>query len=407
VAELASQLRGAPRRRAGRGPAYTPPRPAAAQPDAIRALLRAHRLQPKLTVGEPGDRYEREADAVADRVMRMSEADVAQRVEAGTVQPLRIQRRCAECAKGAGHPDPAADREERIRAKQEPGRTSRLGAGLESRIARLQRGGRPLDRATRAFFEPRFGRDFSDVRVHDGPEAARASRSINARAFTLGRHIVFGAGEHRTSSPEGKRLLGHELTHVVQQYPGIRAHFQLSQAPADQIFGKWQIADIFPSENPPTDDRCRVILGGRRIDHWTGTYLGFRHLYIDYYNNPSDYGVIEAGPVPSSASMGGGTSGAWVKPSTWEARGVQWELTPSHCPSFISCLKAKTPVYSGAGHPYHATHGPNSNSFAWWVLDQCGIDISFLVPSYPYLGVDYWTTHAAGSPAPAPAPATP
>jgi hypothetical protein len=81
-------------------------------------------------------------------------------------------------------------------------------------------GGRPLPRSARSFFEPRFGRDFADVRVHTGSKADRAARSVNARAFTVERDIVFRSGEYRPETTAGKQLLAHELTHVIQQNAG-------------------------------------------------------------------------------------------------------------------------------------------------------------------------------------------
>jgi hypothetical protein len=77
-----------------------------------------------------------------------------------------------------------------------------------------------LPKSTREFFEPRFGRDFSDVRVHTGARAADAAKSLNARAFTLGKDIVFGSGQYFPQTSAGNRLLAHELTHVVQQGGG-------------------------------------------------------------------------------------------------------------------------------------------------------------------------------------------
>jgi hypothetical protein len=78
-------------------------------------------------------------------------------------------------------------------------------------------GGTPLPRALRSYFEPRFGHDFSQVRVHTDAGAATAARGIQARAYTLGRDVVFGAGEYAPATEGGKRLLAHELTHVIQQ----------------------------------------------------------------------------------------------------------------------------------------------------------------------------------------------
>jgi hypothetical protein len=77
--------------------------------------------------------------------------------------------------------------------------------------------GQPLDKTTRAFFETRFGHDFSHVRVHMNSKAAEAARAIQASAFTFGRNIIFGTGRYEPETSIGKRLLAHELTHVVQQ----------------------------------------------------------------------------------------------------------------------------------------------------------------------------------------------
>ena len=77
--------------------------------------------------------------------------------------------------------------------------------------------GQPLDEATRAFFEPRFGHDFSQVRVHTDTGAAKSARAVNALAYTVGKHVVFGDGEFAPGTTEGNSLLAHELTHVIQQ----------------------------------------------------------------------------------------------------------------------------------------------------------------------------------------------
>jgi hypothetical protein len=81
----------------------------------------------------------------------------------------------------------------------------------------LRTAGQPLDTSTRSLLEHRFGYDFSGVRVHTGPKAAESAGSVNAQAYTVGEHIVFGAGRYAPSQSQGLRLLAHELTHVVQQ----------------------------------------------------------------------------------------------------------------------------------------------------------------------------------------------
>jgi Domain of unknown function (DUF4157) len=77
--------------------------------------------------------------------------------------------------------------------------------------------GQPLDAATRAFMEPRFGHDFSQVRVHANERAAESVRAVDALAYTVGRHIVFGSDQYVPTTVSGKRLIAHELTHVLQQ----------------------------------------------------------------------------------------------------------------------------------------------------------------------------------------------
>jgi hypothetical protein len=81
----------------------------------------------------------------------------------------------------------------------------------------LRSGGLPLDHATREFMEPRFGHDFSDVRVHGDDRASQSAEGLNARAYAVGRDIVFAPGQYAPGTSEGRQLLAHELTHVVQQ----------------------------------------------------------------------------------------------------------------------------------------------------------------------------------------------
>jgi hypothetical protein len=81
----------------------------------------------------------------------------------------------------------------------------------------LRSPGQPLDPATRTFFEPRFGHDFSHVRVHTGGRAAQSARMVNALAYTVGRDVVFGEGQYAPNTGAGQRLIAHELTHTIQQ----------------------------------------------------------------------------------------------------------------------------------------------------------------------------------------------
>lgn len=157
-------------------------------------ILRGQRIQTRLAVGSPNDILEQEADRVADQVMGMSEPATG------------------ESPKGEG--------EQLVSLKADGGGELPLSDDLADRIHALEGGGSPLGEGERAFFEPRFGADFSQVRVHTDPAAAEAARALNAQAFTLGSDIVFGPGRYAPGTEEGKRLMAHELTHVLQQEGG-------------------------------------------------------------------------------------------------------------------------------------------------------------------------------------------
>jgi hypothetical protein len=114
----------------------------------------------------------------------------------------------------------AAPVEEELQAKATVQRGDggfEAGSGMESRLAGQKGSGSPLPKQVRAFMEPRFGVDFSGVRVHTDGEAVHMNKDLNAQAFTHGRDIYLGGGQYDPGSTAGKRLLAHELTHVVQQ----------------------------------------------------------------------------------------------------------------------------------------------------------------------------------------------
>lgn len=165
-----------------------------------RKRLARKRVQPKLTIGAPDDRFEREADRIADAVMR-APADAAP-----LTAPVRVQR---------------------IGAGPEAG-----GAGMEAPAsvdAVLASPGRPLDAGTRQFMEARMGHDFSRVRVHTDARAAASTREVSARAFTVGQNVAFGAEEYKPGTTEGRRLLAHELVHTLQQSRGDGSPFNVGR----------------------------------------------------------------------------------------------------------------------------------------------------------------------------------
>ena len=153
-------------------------------------------------VSSPGDAHEREADEVADRVVRKAAPSPI------GAAPSRIQRTCTACE------DEDTDTIQTKRASS-AGAEAGLDPAAAARAA--DRGGQPLPGSLRSWFEPRFGHGLGPVRLHTDSEAAAGARAVQARAYTIGNDIVFGAGEYQPATPDGRRLLAHELTHTVQQ----------------------------------------------------------------------------------------------------------------------------------------------------------------------------------------------
>jgi hypothetical protein len=270
-------------------------------------------VQTKLTIGQPNDKYEQEADRVAGQVMSMpaptpqqqvqrmgteeeiqakpestpliqrqgedeeelqakhESTPMIQRMRAEEEEELQAQRESAPAIQRMGSEDeeelqtkpenalliqrmgmdekeelqakpestptlqPQANEEEELQAKSTdqtatiaPASTSQ---GLESRLAASTGGGTPLSPEVRTFMEPRFGVDFSQVRIHTSSEAVQMNRDLQAQAFTHGSDIYFGSGKYDPGSSAGKQLLAHELTHVVQQTGGV----QLKRIPGFEI----------------------------------------------------------------------------------------------------------------------------------------------------------------------------
>jgi hypothetical protein len=254
---------------------------------AVQGLFKSGVLQAKLKIGKPGDKYEQEADRVAEQAMRMPEmtdcleckengeepvqtkaittritplvrrqVDTEEEEEEpiqGKLESLVLQKQAEEeeeeeiqtksiveeISPLVQKQDEEEEEEEPIQSKldssilqkqvepeeeEEPiqpkGNSSSAvvsAPGIESSINSLKGGGQPLSESVRNYFEPRFGYDFSGVKVHNDSEASETAKSINAKAFTTGTNIVFNAGQYSPETDAGKRLLAHELTHVVQQ----------------------------------------------------------------------------------------------------------------------------------------------------------------------------------------------
>jgi hypothetical protein len=183
---------------------FPPDRRVGSKPSLISAPIL---IQPKLAVGDINDPLEHEADRVAGQVMRMPEP--------------RPQRKCA-C--GGTCPECKKQRPDQGHG---PIQMKHIGPSGPAQMQApaivhevLRSPGQPLDRAVRAYMEPRFGFDFGRVRVHSDSTAADSAKALGARAYTVGRDVVFGNGQFAPDSVSGRALLAHELAHVVQQDAG-------------------------------------------------------------------------------------------------------------------------------------------------------------------------------------------
>ncbi|GAB4367257.1 MAG: DNA/RNA non-specific endonuclease [Elainellaceae cyanobacterium] len=231
-------------------------------------------VQPKLVIGQPHDRYEQEADRVADQVMQMSDVGMMRSIQPLALTPHHsLQRQTEslqdededEVVQAKALPDlpiqaldlppentlqrqmeEESDEEEAIQTKPAPGRASNVTPGFQTQLRTSQPAGHPLHPPTRQFMESRFNHDFSGVRVHSDRPAAHLNQQVGAQAFTHGQHIYFGQGRYQPTTPTGQRLLAHELTHVVQQTGG-QTEAQIVQMRSTQPMLQARIAPAEPA----------------------------------------------------------------------------------------------------------------------------------------------------------------
>ncbi len=229
-------------------------------------------IQAKLAIGKPNDQYEQEADLVADQVLSMpapapvqrqanpqqSESEIQAKPLAATITPVVqrtesaeaeeeeavqgkfIQRMDAESGEAEEEElvqgkfiqrmdaeSGEAEEEELMQGKfiQRMDAPHAAAPSLESQLHHSKGGGSPLPEEVRSFMEPRFGADFSQVRVHTDQTAVQMNRELGAQAFTHGNHIYYGADK----TPATDQLTGHELTHTIQQ-GGATAAVQMAEA---------------------------------------------------------------------------------------------------------------------------------------------------------------------------------
>jgi len=194
---------------------------------AVQKLLKSGALQAKLKSGKPGDKYGQDADRVADALMRIPDEALSRQPlveeEEEEVQTKPLADQVPPLVQRQGEV-PEEKEEEPVQAKEQLGHTPQVPLQGSASIQSLKGAGQPLSGITRSFFESRFDQDFSQVRIHNDAKAASTTKVVNARAFTLGQDIVFGTGEYSSDTSSRRRLLAHELTHVIQQACASEIH---------------------------------------------------------------------------------------------------------------------------------------------------------------------------------------
>ena len=211
-------------------------------------------FQAKLTVNEPGDEYEQEADAVADKVMRMPNPTTISpsnppdenknKIHLKPIPFSQISRKCADC-----------EEEEKVQRKESTSGGGQTAPSIVNEV--ITSSGKSLDSHTQEFMESRMGHDFSHVQVHTDGKAAESAASVNALAYTSGNHIVFNNGQYAPDTEGGKRLLAHELAHV-----GLQSNNTIKRK------------IIFNAPQPTKKDPIPLILGGKKLGLTTARFNG-------------------------------------------------------------------------------------------------------------------------------------
>ncbi|MES0491495.1 MAG: DUF4157 domain-containing protein [Leptospirales bacterium] len=354
---------------------------------AVEHLWKSGWLQRKLNIGPANDKYEQEADAVADKVVSMNEPQVGSGVVgnspsgetqqisrtplADSITPLQrsaqpeeedvqkapapeeeeaqgkflqreakpeeeeargkfLQSKCATCEKEEAQAkiqrrlvNPASlcskcrsnsplqmmqrkclpvrvNPMNRQYSLQQKYFTQKKGNGstpaspnIESSIQSSRGGGRSLSPGERSYYEPRFGTNFAGVKIHTGGQANHLSRSVNARAFTVGNDIFFGSGEYSPNTIQGKKLMAHELTHTVQQGRRQNGPMLKSAKKAVHLQKKGEAKERFYT--PSIANTFRVKLGTKFWKKYVGykfkkdTNVFFKGVNIRYTKSQESY----------------------------------------------------------------------------------------------------------------------
>ncbi len=361
---------------------------------AVGRVIKSGALQAKLRIGQRGDIYEQEADRVAEQVMRTPEPCFSSKRRC-TGKSTAIQRKCSKCKE-----------DEEIRRKPLGNVFQTQGDGtpevtleLEAEINALRGRGQPLPESVRSFFEPRFGYDFNQVRVHTDAKAAESARAVNALAYTVGQDIVFREGQYSPQTYAGRHSLAHELVHVIQQTSGcVASRHDMSRLATSNP------NDRFEREADSIAER--IIQNGN--DSARITVLPTSSIQRQEESNPED--LV---PTPSGGSGASirpvffcskpvalGQRHAFFRIGSSEPGNPTFELEHDeygdHCPCGIQgwptrdypedrdatdarCISAPTIteaclLSNWATYPIgkYCALGPNSNTYARFLAERCG-----------------------------------
>jgi outer membrane protein OmpA-like peptidoglycan-associated protein len=299
--------------------------------------------QPKLKVGAVDDPLEMEADQAAEKIMQMDSASSV----LSSAAP-KISRKCAAC-KREEEESPATENqirrkcahcEEEDRLRREPDRSATPVSSRNDVPPLVQdvlrSPGQPLTSEDLEFFEPRFGFDLSRVRIHSDQSAAESAHAVDALAYTYGTDIAFAAGQYRPATESGRRLLAHELAHVVQQSSGdsgyVRRLGDLSKVPAVLSCG------IAPSNVPADHEFVLFPNRGTSLSSADKIKIG------EYVNRYYDSGSSNAVRVDGFASEPGDDTLNWML-SCYRASAVKDELEHPSVAKFPGLPEASIAVY--------------------------------------------------------------
>jgi Domain of unknown function (DUF4157) len=213
--------------------------------------------QPKLIISQPGDEYEQQADRIAEQVMTSHDIGASVLAQSSKDQ-LGMNRKCKSCQ--------IRPEEEEGVIYRKPLRTSASETTyvIATEINGIRSGSSSsLDFSTRQFMESRFGYDFRNVRIHTDERASKSAYSVNSLAYTVGNDIVFGEGQYKPDTLEGRRLLAHELVHVIQQAKELSPsplQRQPSPGPAPVDQNAQNIIDLAQDRSRPIHERAVAVV---------------------------------------------------------------------------------------------------------------------------------------------------